>query len=105
LFKALSRRDYERLSPQLTPISLELRDTLIEADEVIEHVYFVLEGIVSMVKSLEDETLIEVATIGNKGLVGLPAYLGTDISPTRSFVQIPGEALRTPAGALREVTR
>jgi hypothetical protein len=57
-----------------------------------------------MVKSLQDETPIEVATIGNEGLVGLPAYLGTDTSPTWSFVQIPGEALRTPAGALREET-
>src|SRR5260370_11359264 len=32
----------------------------------------------------------EIVTIGNEGIVGLPAVLGTNTLPFRAFVQVPG---------------
>ena len=38
-------------------------------------------------------TTVEVATLGNEGFVGAPAYLAAERSSTEVVVQIPGEAL------------
>ena len=46
--------------------------------------------------------MIEVGMIGNEGLVGVPVLLGADSSPLEAMVQIPGTALRMPAGAFRQ---
>ncbi len=57
-----------------------------------------------MVARMVEGGTIEVATIGNEGVVGLSTYLGNGRSPMEVFVQIPGEALRMDADAfLREI--
>jgi CRP-like cAMP-binding protein len=43
---------------------------------------------------MRDGLAVEVGTIGNEGMVGTPVLLGADLSPTRAFAQVPGEALR-----------
>lgn len=48
---------------------------------------------------------MEVATIGNEGVVGLSAYLGDGRSSMEVFVQIPGEAVRMEAGVFRHELR
>ena len=40
---------------------------------------------------------IEVATIGNEGMLGLPLFLGVDRTPMQAFSQVAGETLRMPA--------
>ncbi len=42
-------------------------------------------------------------TIGNEGMVGLPAFLGAGTSPLTTFAQVEGEALRLAAATLREL--
>jgi len=54
---------------------------------------------------MADGSTVEVATIGNEGVVGLAAYLGDGSSPMETFVQIPGEAVRLDAGAFRHEIR
>jgi CRP-like cAMP-binding protein len=44
---------------------------------------------------------VEVGTVGNEGMLGLPVFLGADSSPGAAFCQVPGRALRMPAEALR----
>jgi CRP-like cAMP-binding protein len=80
-------------------------DTL-KARHPIEHVYFVQQGMVSLVQPLENGAMIEVGMIGNEGFVGVPVLLGAESSPLEAMVQIPGSALRMQASAFREeVTR
>ncbi len=94
LLAALPPEAYEQLPPVLEHVALSFKQTLQEPDIPMSHVYFPLSGVVSILVVLEDETSIEVATVGNEGMVGLPVFLGSDAMPTRSIVQIPGEALR-----------
>ena len=54
-----------------------------------------------MLAHMEEGKLIEVATVGNEGMIGLPLFLGTDLTPGTSFSQIPGDALRMPAEHFR----
>ncbi len=96
LLTALPRDEHDRLLPHLEKVSLALRDILYEAHGPITHVFFPLRGVVSLV-IMDSGFTLEVGIIGNEGLVGTPAFLGADSSPTRAIVQIPGEALRMEA--------
>src|ERR1700681_4453522 len=94
LLIALPRDDYHRLRPHLEKVSLPLRDILYEANGPIGHVFFPLNGVVSLVIIVEGDIALEVGTIGNEGMVGTPVFLGSESSPTRAISQVPGEALR-----------
>jgi len=97
--------EYDRLLPHLEKVSLPLRDILYEANKPITHVFFPLNGVVSLVIKDGGFTL-EVGIIGNDGLVGTPVFLGADRSPTQAIVQIPGEALRMEVKVFqKEMTR
>jgi CRP-like cAMP-binding protein len=93
----------ERIAPELELVELDLKQTIYEEGQPIEHVYFPLNGILSLVSQMEDGRGIEVATIGNEGMAGLPVFLqATRTSAHMSFAQIPGQALRMPAGPFGE---
>ena len=54
---------------------------------------------------MQNGDAVEVATIGNEGMVGLPILLGANTIPGQALVQVPGEALRMKADVFqREVT-
>ena len=83
--------------PALERIPLAMRERLIEPDVPIPWVYFPLHGVVSLISTLGNGTQVEVATIGNEGLIGLPLVLYANTIPFTAFVQVPGEALRIDA--------
>src|ERR1700732_278347 len=93
LLATLPRDDFNRLLPHLEKVSLPLKDILYEANGSIEHVFFPIDGVVSLV-IMDSGYIHEVGIIGNEGLVGTPVFLGSDRSPTRAIAQIPGAALR-----------
>ena len=103
LLSLLSNEDQQLVFKECEPVSLEPRQTLIEADEPVEHVYFPLSGIVSVLAVLNDCNAIEAATIGNDGFAGLSTFLGSDVSPVRFIVQVRGEALRIPSQRLHQL--
>jgi CRP-like cAMP-binding protein len=105
LFAALPDDAWNRLAPKLEIVPMTLRQELIEAGRPFHHVYFMLTGVTSLVSSLEDGSIIEVATVGNEGMVGLAAFLGAATLPLTAFVQVPGEALRLSTATLAEETR
>ncbi|MGC2404145.1 MAG: Crp/Fnr family transcriptional regulator [Acidobacteriaceae bacterium] len=78
-------------------ISLELRRELYSPNLPIRHVYFPVDGVVSMLAELEEGLMVEVATVGNEGMIGLPLFLGTNTTPGTSFSQVPGKAYRLTA--------
>lgn len=91
----------ERLRPHIEVLDLSLRQVLYTADQPITHVYFPRTAVCSLVLALDGDTLIEIATVGNEGLVGLPALLGAISIPGEAFCQVAGQALRLPADVLR----
>jgi CRP-like cAMP-binding protein len=105
ILSALPREELERLAPVLEPVELKLRKVIIDPNRAIEHVYFVEEGVVSMLGVMEDGRAVETATIGNEGMVGLPVFLGTDRMPAQAFVQVSGHGYRMRAGVLRDELR
>jgi len=101
LLSLLSDDDYEHLRPHLSLIALEYRKILYEAARPIEHVYFPVEGVASLVITSSEGASAEVGTIGSEGMVGLPVCLGDREAPSSVYVQVPGAALKMAADAFR----
>jgi CRP-like cAMP-binding protein len=109
LLAALPDADYLRLEPHLESVALPPGKVLIESGDAVSHVFFPTEGIVSMLAILASGTSVEIAIIGNEGMVGVSLLLegvGAPISPRRSVVQLGGHAYRLRADFLmREFER
>lgn len=101
LLAALPRRDYRRLAPHLEPVTMEFKTVLHEEGEAVRHVYFPLEGVVSLLVIKADGAATEVGLVGREGIVGLSALLGVSNSPVRELVQLSGAGVRMKAGVLR----
>jgi CRP-like cAMP-binding protein len=93
LLKRLSAEDFALLQPHLEPMATELRQTLIEPNQPIKHLYFPEVGYAS-ITTRGSGGRVEVGLIGREGLVGAsPVLLGSDRTPHHSFIQAPGEVL------------
>jgi CRP-like cAMP-binding protein len=88
LLAALPKVDRERLVPALDVVPLRLRELLHKPGEHIQHVYFPGGGFCSIVTVLEDGGMVEVATIGREGMVGVTAVL--DGNPVTAATMVQG---------------
>jgi cAMP-binding proteins - catabolite gene activator and regulatory subunit of cAMP-dependent protein kinases len=102
LLSALAPEDRAVLEPQLERVQLAIHDVIAEAGERFTHVYFPESAVISIVTYMADGTGVEVGTMGNEGMAGLPAYLDVDASESRTFCQVRGAALRMPVAALQQ---
>lgn len=94
ILNKLPQDEYERLLPDLEFIDLPLGVILYKSGDIIEHVYFPNDGLVSLVTHMKDGSTIEVGIIGIDGMVGIPVLLGDDIAFEEAIVQIAGNAMR-----------
>jgi CRP-like cAMP-binding protein len=99
LLAALSLENFVSLQPHLEPVELKLRDTLIEPNQSIEHVYFPEQGIASIINNSHDGK-IEVGIVGREGMTGTPVLLGVDRTPLECFIQVEGYGHRMNAQQL-----
>jgi len=104
LLAAMTREEFEGLTPRLEAVSLGLGQILFRPEEHIEHVHFPVSSVVSLLTELEDGAGMEVGLVGSEGVVGISAILGGDETKVAA-VQAPGAALRLRAGELREEFR
>lgn len=102
LLAALPRQDFDMISRHLEFVPLQIKRVIYDPDKVIEHVYFPESGMVSLLAVMLDGTVVETASTGRDGMVGLPLFHGTDRYPEQAVVQQPGSAVRMTAAAFRE---
>jgi CRP-like cAMP-binding protein len=102
LLARLPPEEFQRLLPRLQVVSLALKQVLYEARSLIDYAYFPNRGVISALTVMEDGRAIEVATIGDEGMMGLPLLVGAKITTNRMIVQVPGEAMRMSEDVLRE---
>jgi CRP-like cAMP-binding protein len=101
LLASLDAPDRDRLIPYLERLELQSSVPLHEIGAPVTHVYFPLDFMASMVVRMANGDEIESGTIGNEGVVGVPALMDGDTPFVETFVQIPGSALRMPIGRFR----
>ena len=102
LLARLPPAEYQRLASRLQLVPLASERVLYQARSPIDFAYFPNRGVVSALTVMEDGRAIEVATIGDEGMVGLPLLVGAKTTANRVIVQVPGEAMRMAEDVLRE---
>lgn len=102
LLTALAKSDWLALLPRVVEVPLKPEQILHHPNRPIEHVYFVENGLVSVLARTDTDHSVETWLIGRDGLAGIPVLLGASISPHRRLVQVEGTALRISAADLRE---
>ncbi len=103
LLAALPEAVYEQCVRLLEPVRLQLSQQLLAREQPIRSVYFPTTAVASLLITMADGSAVEVGTVGNEGVVGLPVFLGADTQPMDAIAQVPGGALRMDARALREL--
>jgi CRP-like cAMP-binding protein len=106
LLAALPTKDYNKLRPHLEPVTFTMRYSLAVPGEPIAYVYFPSHGVMSLLVPMAGGNSMEVAMVGNEGMVGVHAYLGHTTAPFIAFCQVPGEGVRMKIDTfLKEVRR
>ena len=101
ILSALTPAQSGLLKPHLEHVHLRHGQTLIEADRIIEHIYFPEGGIVSTTARTAEAGMTEIGIVGYEGLTGTAVLLGSDRMPHDTFVQVDGStAFRIEAAHL-----
>jgi CRP-like cAMP-binding protein len=88
LLAALPPADRSRILPTLRTIPIKLKQVLHKPGEPIDRIYFPGGGFCSIVAVLQDGGMVEVATVGREGMLGLGAFMdGGDPWPSLTMVQ------------------
>ncbi len=77
-------------------VHIDIRENLIEPNKPIEFIDFPESGVMCLLTPMSDGSLVEIATIGKEGMVGVPVALGVHTVGEVAFCQVPGTAWRVP---------
>jgi len=94
LLAGFSHDDLGRFFAELEFVSLPCKQIIYEAGGRIEHVYFLEDGVASLLTRMADGATIEVGMIGREGMVGNAALLGAEVSAQRIIIQVAATAHR-----------
>jgi CRP-like cAMP-binding protein len=72
------------------------------AGEPTSHVYFPVNGFISLVTSFDGKPVLEVGMVGREGMCGAHVALGVPVQPLHALVQGAGTAWRMPISAFRK---
>jgi|SRR5580658_4523831 CRP-like cAMP-binding protein len=101
ILPALPVAERLRFLEAATDVRLDVKTVLFEPGGPISAVYFPTDGVISLVTPLNDGNIVEVATIGNEGIVGVPLVpLGA--LAVRAITQVAGHGLRVDAAVFLE---
>jgi CRP-like cAMP-binding protein len=92
----------KRLFPELEYVSLPLGKVMYESGDVLRHVYFPTDSIVSLLYVMENGSSAEISVVGNEGLVGVSLFMGGESTPSRAIVQSAGSAYRLLGQRLKD---
>ena len=104
ILAALSARELDSMRPHLHRVVTQPRHPLWEPNQPITVVYFPVSSVNSVIAVDHEGGEIEVGTVGNEGVVGLPVFLGAATAPGRAFTQIGGESERMEAAIFARLT-
>ena len=90
----MSADDFGRLAPHLESVSLPRGFVCAEPDQPIENIYFIEEGMASIVTVSREGLEVEAGIFGREGVGPLNPAMGSDSTPNRIFIQLADDAWR-----------
>jgi CRP-like cAMP-binding protein len=91
LLAGLAPEDMAQLFQHLEPVKLPKKQILYEVGAPLEHIYFIEEGLASVLTTMEDGASSEVGMVGPEGVIGVSALLGGKTSAQHVVMQLPGK--------------
>ena len=101
ILAALPPEPFQRLLPQLELVEIGLGQSLYESGGHLQHVFFPIEGIVSLLYVTQGGISAELAVVGSEGMIGISLFMGGESTPNRAVVQSACKAYRLPAHILK----
>ena len=101
LIERLPRQERKRLLALCEPVQLGLAEVLCEPEKPTRHVYFPIEGFISLVAQADGQPALEVGMVGREGMLGAHLALGVVTAPLHALVQGAGAAWRIATPAFR----
>lgn len=102
ILAALPHTEFSRIQPHLENVELEKGKLVYLTGDRIRYVYFPVNGLLSLLSATETGSTVEVAMVGNEGIVGLPVILKKGKISYEVTVQISVNAFRIKAEVLQE---
>jgi CRP-like cAMP-binding protein len=103
LLDALPQNIFAALQPQLKTVDLPFGDVIAKPGEPVQHVYFPLSGVVSLVVEMEDGQMVETAMVGRDGVVNATSALDGKTALSKAIIQGAGSASTITSDALRAI--
>jgi CRP-like cAMP-binding protein len=88
LLAALPRAEYDRILPYVRMSTVTTGDTLQAHRAPITDVYFPNGGVFSITNEMRNGGLVEVATVGREGMLGIGVFFGDRAGIGRTFQQV-----------------
>jgi CRP-like cAMP-binding protein len=101
ILSTLAPAEYRRLRSSLEQVELNKSQTLYAPGDVINHIYFPDDAVVSLLFAVDERRTVEVAMEGNEGAVGFAIYMGGVTSCNLSIVREAGTAQRLEVNSLK----
>ena len=102
ILDALPQAERDRLFPHLKLVPLPLGKALYESGDMLRHIYFPTNAIVSLLYVLKDGASAEIAVVGNDGAIGVALFMGGETTTNRAVVQSAGSAYQMTGARLKE---
>src|SRR5271156_7209063 len=90
LLAALPTADFERLAARLELVPMCLGDALYEPGRQLQHAYFPITAIVSLLYVMQSGASAEFTGVGPEGIVGIPLFMGGNTTTSSAMVRTAG---------------
>src|SRR5690349_6809113 len=102
LLAAIPPEELALIEQHAVAVPMKRREVIYRPDEQIRHVYFIVDGIASLMSVMADGG-VETATVGREGMLGMPVFHGVYSTPEQAMVQVAGTAYRMQVESFRQL--
>jgi CRP-like cAMP-binding protein len=99
LLARLPKEDRQRIDRRLERVALNSHQVFYATGSLIKRVYFPIRGLISIVAEFENGRVLEVATVGPEGMLGISIFLNDYSAHQLAVGQIAGECLAMSSAA------
>jgi hypothetical protein len=89
LLSCLPPPDFQRLRRHLTTRPVALKQVFQPFNEPVHEVFFPNGGVASVTTVMKNGDMVEIATVGDEGLLGINALFGDDLLGGETMMQVP----------------
>ncbi len=104
ILRSWSPQTLQRLTSSLEFVDFPFGTTIIEAGAAVPYVYFLTEGVASVVMAMASGGGVEIALIDRYGVVGASPFFDSEESPQQVTMQAKGRGYRMKSKAFNDAS-